>query len=85
MSVLYGYTEQTYRRGGFGRVVVSGRMSDSHPPVPRPVVKPRSALRDAPQAEPEPTLCDRCGAAVYRMHAVWRCPACGYKSDCCGW
>jgi predicted RNA-binding Zn-ribbon protein involved in translation (DUF1610 family) len=30
-------------------------------------------------------LCDRCGAEVYRMHAVWRCPACGFKSDCCGW
>jgi hypothetical protein len=31
------------------------------------------------------TLCDRCGAEVYRMHAVWRCPECGFKSDCCGW
>jgi hypothetical protein len=30
-------------------------------------------------------LCDRCGAEVYRMHAVWRCPVCGFKSDCCGW
>jgi ribosomal protein L37E len=30
-------------------------------------------------------LCDRCGAEAYRMHAVWRCPACGFKSDCCGW
>jgi len=30
-------------------------------------------------------LCDRCGAEVYRMHAVWRCPSCGFKSDCCGW
>jgi ribosomal protein L37E len=29
--------------------------------------------------------CDRCGADTYRMHAVWRCPACGFKSDCCGW
>jgi rubrerythrin len=30
-------------------------------------------------------LCDRCGAEMFRMHAVWRCPACGYKTDCCGW
>jgi ribosomal protein L37E len=30
-------------------------------------------------------LCDRCGAETYRMHAVWRCPACGFKTDCCGW
>jgi ribosomal protein L37E len=29
--------------------------------------------------------CDRCGAEMFRMHAVWRCPACGYKTDCCGW
>ena len=29
--------------------------------------------------------CDRCGVEMYRMHAVWRCPACGYKTDCCGW
>jgi hypothetical protein len=30
-------------------------------------------------------LCDRCGAEMFRMHAVWRCPSCGCKSDCCGW
>jgi len=31
-------------------------------------------------------ICERCGKAeMYRMHAVWRCPACGYKTDCCGW
>ena len=22
---------------------------------------------------------------MFRMHAVWRCPSCGYKTDCCGW
>ena len=31
-------------------------------------------------------LCERCGKAeMYRMHAVWRCPECGFKTDCCGW
>ena len=25
------------------------------------------------------------GNGMFRMHAVWRCPACGYKTDCCGW
>jgi len=29
--------------------------------------------------------CERCGSEMYRMHAVWRCPACGFKTDCCGW
>ena len=34
----------------------------------------------------DPMLCERCGKAeMYRMHAVWRCPDCGYKTDCCGW
>ena len=33
----------------------------------------------------EKIFCDRCGGEVYRMHAVWRCSKCGYKSDCCGW
>ena len=34
----------------------------------------------------EAMTCERCGKAeMYRMHAVWRCPACGYKTDCCGW
>jgi ribosomal protein L37E len=31
------------------------------------------------------TLCERCGAEMYRMHAVWRCATCGFKTDCCGW
>ena len=31
-------------------------------------------------------MCERCGEAeMFRMHAVWRCPRCGFKTDCCGW
>jgi len=30
-------------------------------------------------------VCERCGAEMYRMHAVWRCAGCGFKTDCCGW
>ena len=55
---------------------------------PRTPVSPVSALETAPAATPRTeakTLCDRCGAEMYRMHAVWRCPACGFKTDCCGW
>jgi predicted RNA-binding Zn-ribbon protein involved in translation (DUF1610 family) len=34
----------------------------------------------------EKMICERCGKAeMYRMHAVWRCPDCGFKTDCCGW
>jgi predicted RNA-binding Zn-ribbon protein involved in translation (DUF1610 family) len=62
-------------------------MSDAEPrrKDPTPV---KSALScTAPQAPDAAakTLCERCGAEMYRMHAVWRCPACGFKTDCCGW
>jgi rubrerythrin len=45
-----------------------------------------SALKAQPQASTsEATRCERCGAEMYRMHAVWRCPNCRFKTDCCGW
>jgi hypothetical protein len=53
--------------------------------LPRQPVPVRSALTSQPAPTEPKTLCERCGAEVYRMHAVWRCPACGFKSDCCGW
>jgi ribosomal protein L37E len=57
-------------------------MSDAPPPrPPKPLVSPVITTRPAD----EKTLCERCGNEMYRMHAVWRCPACGFKTDCCGW
>ena len=50
----------------------------------RPITPLKSALSTPPSGEAK-VLCERCGAEVYRMHAVWRCPACGFKTDCCGW
>jgi rubrerythrin len=50
-------------------------------PIPRPI----TPLKITVEREIEKTLCERCGAEMYRMHAVWRCPACGFKTDCCGW
>jgi hypothetical protein len=44
----------------------------------------RAPLR-AQNSNPDKVLCERCGAEMFRMHAVWRCPGCGYKTDCCGW
>jgi rubrerythrin len=38
-----------------------------------------------PRANADAVLCERCSAEMFRMHAVWRCPSCGYKTDCCGW
>jgi hypothetical protein len=65
-------------------------MPDPQKPVP---FDPLTAKRPEPirtckppdDKTSEKVLCDRCGAEVYRMHAVWRCPECGFKSDCCGW
>jgi len=45
-----------------------------------------SALDKAPAPPHDDAMkCERCGAEMYRMHAVWRCPACRFKTDCCGW
>lgn len=65
-------------------------MSDPQKPVPfDPLTSKRAqpirSAQPAEQCKEAKTLCDRCGAEVYRMHAVWRCPQCGFKSDCCGW
>ena len=38
-----------------------------------------------PTSDADKMLCERCGAEMYRMHAVWRCSSCGFKTDCCGW
>ena len=54
---------------------------------PKPVVTPIVSMigkRPEPQTNDHMT-CERCGAEMYRMHAVWRCPACRFKTDCCGW
>jgi ribosomal protein L37AE/L43A len=56
-------------------------MSDST----KPVAPVPSSLRPR-IAEDDKVVCERCGGGnVYRMHAVWRCADCGYKTDCCGW
>jgi hypothetical protein len=55
-------------------------MSEPAKPAPGPIQP-----APKPGGEPDNMLCDRCGAEMFRMHAVWRCPACGYKTDCCGW
>lgn len=52
-------------------------------PIITPVV---SALGTKPASAGEDAMkCERCGADMYRMHAVWRCPSCRFKTDCCGW
>ncbi|MGE0041920.1 MAG: hypothetical protein AB7H88_07910 [Vicinamibacterales bacterium] len=54
-------------------------------PIVTPIV---SALRRQPSemdSGEAKMVCERCGADMYRMHAVWRCPSCRFKTDCCGW
>jgi ribosomal protein L37E len=60
----------------------------SEPTSPDPATRPPrpvTPIQTACRKEHEKVLCDRCGGEVYRMHAVWRCASCGFKSDCCGW
>jgi rubrerythrin len=52
-------------------------------PAPAGGVRYASVKPAAPAVEK--FLCERCGHEMYRMHAVWRCPGCGFKTDCCGW
>jgi hypothetical protein len=59
-------------------------MSEPAQPPAKPIT-PLKIGAPAPQQNDDKMLCDRCGAEMYRMHAVWRCPACGFKTDCCGW
>jgi len=55
------------------------------PEPPHPSPAPLPPNRPSPADSSDKVLCERCGAEMFRMHAVWRCPACGYKTDCCGW
>src|SRR5687768_7431128 len=82
----------TYRRGSNESGPIMPAMRDD-----KGASAPSRALDGAPQAPAsgtpapsacgeDPVPCERCGrAGMYRMHAVWRCPACGFKTDCCGW
>ncbi len=64
-------------------------MSSPQKPAFDPMLaRPAQPIRTNPATPRECEVkvqCDRCGGDVYRMHAVWRCVKCGFKSDCCGW
>jgi predicted RNA-binding Zn-ribbon protein involved in translation (DUF1610 family) len=73
------------------------RIVSSPPPQPA-VSRPEGSPSGTPRGVANPVgrtvsgsnadkmICERCGKAeMYRMHAVWRCPECGFKTDCCGW
>ena len=50
-----------------------------------PLIITNPRKRSVPGSDPDKVVCERCGAEMYRMHAVWRCPSSGFKTDCCGW
>jgi rubrerythrin len=60
-------------------------MSDGAPSGPVKRLPSLITARPSDQAAEQKFLCERCGDEMYRMHAVWRCPRCGFKTDCCGW
>ena len=54
--------------------------------APSPAAAPQETAAHRPATtRDDAVVCERCGAEMFRMHAVWRCPACRYKTDCCGW
>jgi len=60
-------------------------MSDGNSTPPRLSARPISPVKAAAPKGDDKMLCERCQAEMYRMHAVWRCSSCGFKTDCCGW
>ena len=52
--------------------------------VPKPIRTSETAA-NACRTGDDTVICERCGAKMFRMHAVWRCPTCRFKTDCCGW
>ena len=85
MAVILGSDDELRRKTGLEWLRNTHAIIARMPEEPPPPVRPISALKVPPPAE-DKMLCERCGAAeMYRMHAVWRCPACGFKTDCCGW
>jgi len=60
---------------------------EKHDTEPQPAVTPVSKTAGlSSRCDDDKMICERCGKAeMYRMHAVWRCPECGFKTDCCGW
>jgi len=66
----------------------SGSNGPDHPLRAESTDETLPASRSRLRCEPDDNamLCERCGKGeMYRMHAVWRCPKCGFKTDCCGW
>jgi hypothetical protein len=53
--------------------------------MPEPEKPAPEQTRPRPSDKPDAVVCERCGAEMFRMHAVWRCPNCRFKTDCCGW
>jgi hypothetical protein len=68
-----------------GSFSIIALMPDSSAPAPdSAAARPPAAAAKRASAD-DRMLCERCSAEMFRMHAVWRCPACGFKTDCCGW
>jgi hypothetical protein len=50
-------------------------------PRPRTVIP----IKEPTTPGDDEMICDRRSAEMYRLHAVRRWPACGFKTDCGGW
>jgi ribosomal protein L37E len=55
------------------------------PTPPQTPIRSITPIKTRIPADSDKVLCERCGEEMYRMHAVWRCAGCGFKTDCCGW
>jgi hypothetical protein len=53
--------------------------------IPKPIRTSDAVKPACTTTGSETVVCERCGTDMFRMHAVWRCPKCRFKTDCCGW
>jgi len=60
-------------------------MPEPQPRRPGHVIQTPAREGEPAKPNPDAVLCERCNVEMFRMHAVWRCPNCGFKTDCCGW
>jgi len=67
------------------RLRFRGRYNPVMSKSPRSVNPLRTPTEMGKKSNADAVLCERCDAEMFRMHAVWRCPSCGFKTDCCGW
>jgi hypothetical protein len=90
IALVHSAPFQTVRRKAHSRHLhpespIITAMAEPDKPAAHSLARAQPPACSTPEASSDAVTCERCGAEMFRMHAVWRCPRCRYKTDCCGW